>query len=247
MKIQWPWGPRTFHTPHPHSFMEQEKQSPVLTGRFPHFLLTAELLLLRAGFVQQLCPSLPSFPSYPVWTKSNLYLQSTLIAKSLPQSRKFRGHPLVLTKCPLNASPHISPTPASLNSFTASLIPHFRNASCHFQMVLNEGFGSSQALRVCNSYWIREVSLGSGTREGGSRSVLPHRLGKATIPVHRCCCLRVVGDEGRVIRKLSGDNSSTGSRTGPGPFVLGCCSDLGERDPALGRSLRIDLECAVSF
>ena len=183
-----------------------------------------------------------------MWTKSNLYLQSTLIAKSLLQSRKFRGHPLVLTKWPLNASPHISPTPASsLNSLTASLIPHFRNASCHFQMVLNESFGSSPALRVCNSYWIREVSLGSGTREGGSRSVLSHRLGKATIPVHRCCCLRVVGDEGRVIRKLSGNSSSTGSRPGQGPFVRGCCSGLGEGDSALGRSLRTYLEYAVSF
>nr|XP_031528556.1 dual oxidase 2 [Vicugna pacos] len=45
---------------------------------------------------------------------------------------------------------------SSLNSLTASLIPLFRNASCHFQMVQNKGFGSSQALRVCNSYWIRE-------------------------------------------------------------------------------------------
>lgn len=223
-------------------------RSPVLTGRFLHFLLRAELQLLRAGFVPQLCHSFPSFPSYPAWTKSNLYLQSTLIAKSLLQSRKFRGHPLVLTKSPLNASPHIGPTPASsLNSFTASLIPHFRNASCHFQMVLNEGFGSSPALRVCNSYWIREVSLGSGTREGGSRSVSSHRLGKATILVHRCCCLRVVGDEDRMIRKLSGDSSSTGSRTGQGPIVLGCCSGPSERDLALRRSLRTYLECAVSF
>ncbi|XP_034506347.1 dual oxidase 2-like, partial [Ailuropoda melanoleuca] len=33
---------------------------------------------------------------------------------------------------------------------------YMRNASCHFQMVLNEGFGNSPALRVCNSYWRRE-------------------------------------------------------------------------------------------
>lgn len=31
-----------------------------------------------------------------------------------------------------------------------------RNASCHFQKIFNKGFGTSPALRVCNSYWIRE-------------------------------------------------------------------------------------------
>lgn len=88
-----------------------------------------------------------------------------------------------------------------------------------------------------------------GFRDKGRwvKSVSSHRLGKATIPVHRCCCLRVVGDEGRVIRKLSGDSSSTGSRTGQGPFVMGCCSGLSERDLALRRSLRTYLKCAVSF
>nr|XP_015092578.1 dual oxidase 1 [Vicugna pacos] len=40
-----------------------------------------------------------------------------------------------------------SPTPCSL---------HFRNASCHFQGVINRNSSVSRALRVCNSYWSRE-------------------------------------------------------------------------------------------
>ncbi|OWK09505.1 hypothetical protein Celaphus_00006147 [Cervus elaphus hippelaphus] len=57
--------------------------------------------------------------------------------------------------------PSISPEfLAASEQFFSTMVPpgvYMRNASCHFQMVLNEGFGSSPALRVCNSYWIREV------------------------------------------------------------------------------------------
>uniref|UniRef100_A0A8C6DK07 NAD(P)H oxidase (H2O2-forming) n=1 Tax=Moschus moschiferus TaxID=68415 RepID=A0A8C6DK07_MOSMO len=56
--------------------------------------------------------------------------------------------------------PSISPEfLAASEQFFSTMVPpgvYMRNASCHFQMVLNEGFGSSPALRVCNSYWIRE-------------------------------------------------------------------------------------------
>lgn len=52
--------------------------------------------------------------------------------------------------------------------------------------------------------------------------------------------------KGRVIRKLSGDNSSRESRTGQGPFILRCCSGP-EKDLALGRGLRTYLECVVFF
>ncbi|EPY88506.1 dual oxidase 2 [Camelus ferus] len=56
--------------------------------------------------------------------------------------------------------PSISPEfLAASEQFFSTMVPpgvYMRNASCHFQMVKNEGFGSSQALRVCNSYWIRE-------------------------------------------------------------------------------------------
>lgn len=57
----------------------------------------AELQLLRAGFVQQLGRPFLSFPPFPnCVNKSNLYFQSTHIARSLFCSRKFRGHPSVL-------------------------------------------------------------------------------------------------------------------------------------------------------
>ncbi|KAB0406802.1 hypothetical protein E2I00_011336, partial [Balaenoptera physalus] len=56
--------------------------------------------------------------------------------------------------------PSISPEfLAASEQFFSTMVPpgvYMRNTSCHFQMVLNEGFGSSPALRVCNSYWIRE-------------------------------------------------------------------------------------------
>ncbi|XP_045668228.1 dual oxidase 2 [Ursus americanus] len=56
--------------------------------------------------------------------------------------------------------PSISPEfLAASEQFFSTMVPpgvYMRNASCHFQMVLNEGFGNSPALRVCNSYWRRE-------------------------------------------------------------------------------------------
>ncbi|XP_027424522.2 dual oxidase 2 [Zalophus californianus] len=56
--------------------------------------------------------------------------------------------------------PSISPEfLVASEQFFSTMVPpgvYMRNASCHFQMVLNEGFGSSPALRVCNSYWRRE-------------------------------------------------------------------------------------------
>lgn len=67
------------------------KQDPrigdsAVTGKSLQLLVMTVLQLLRVGFVYQL----PSFPSYPVWTKSNLYPQYTHIART---SRKFRDHP----------------------------------------------------------------------------------------------------------------------------------------------------------
>ncbi|XP_058397475.1 LOW QUALITY PROTEIN: dual oxidase 2 [Diceros bicornis minor] len=56
--------------------------------------------------------------------------------------------------------PSISPEfLAASEQFFSTMVPpgvYMRNASCHFQRILNKGFGSSPALRVCNSYWIRE-------------------------------------------------------------------------------------------
>ncbi|KAK2493029.1 hypothetical protein MC885_010884 [Smutsia gigantea] len=56
--------------------------------------------------------------------------------------------------------PSISPEfLAASEQFFSTMVPpgvYMRNASCHFQVVLNKGSGSSPALRVCNSYWSRE-------------------------------------------------------------------------------------------
>ncbi|XP_008581316.1 PREDICTED: dual oxidase 2 [Galeopterus variegatus] len=56
--------------------------------------------------------------------------------------------------------PSISPEfVVASEQFFSTMVPpgvYMRNASCHFRKVLNKGFGSSPALRVCNSYWIRE-------------------------------------------------------------------------------------------
>ncbi|XP_062060744.1 dual oxidase 2 [Lepus europaeus] len=56
--------------------------------------------------------------------------------------------------------PSVSPEfVVASQQFFSTMVPpgvYMRNASCHFQKVLNKGFGSSPALRVCNSYWTRE-------------------------------------------------------------------------------------------
>uniref|UniRef100_H0X7P0 NAD(P)H oxidase (H2O2-forming) n=1 Tax=Otolemur garnettii TaxID=30611 RepID=H0X7P0_OTOGA len=56
--------------------------------------------------------------------------------------------------------PSISPEfVVASEQFLSTMVPpgvYMRNASCHFQKVLNRNFGSSPAFRVCNSYWIRE-------------------------------------------------------------------------------------------
>ncbi|XP_070358304.1 dual oxidase 2 isoform X2 [Equus asinus] len=56
--------------------------------------------------------------------------------------------------------PSISPEfLAASEQFFSTMVPpgvYMRNASCHFQNIVNKDFGSSPALRVCNSYWIRE-------------------------------------------------------------------------------------------
>ncbi|XP_055989837.1 dual oxidase 2 [Sorex fumeus] len=50
---------------------------------------------------------------------------------------------------------------AASEQFFSTMVPpgvYMRNASCHFQKILNPDNSSSPALRVCNSYWIRENS-----------------------------------------------------------------------------------------
>uniref|UniRef100_A0A9L0SQG9 Dual oxidase 1 n=1 Tax=Equus caballus TaxID=9796 RepID=A0A9L0SQG9_HORSE len=56
--------------------------------------------------------------------------------------------------------PGISPEfLAASEQFFSTMVPpgvYMRNASCHFQGVLNRNSSISRALRVCNSYWSRE-------------------------------------------------------------------------------------------
>nr|XP_004660925.2 dual oxidase 2 isoform X1 [Jaculus jaculus] len=56
--------------------------------------------------------------------------------------------------------PSISPEfVVASEQFFSTMVPpgvYMRNSSCHFREVLSKGFGSSPALRVCNSYWNRE-------------------------------------------------------------------------------------------
>lgn len=56
--------------------------------------------------------------------------------------------------------PSISPEfVVASEQFFSTMVPpgvYMRNASCHFQKILNPDHSSSPALRVCNSYWSRE-------------------------------------------------------------------------------------------
>ncbi|XP_021117341.1 dual oxidase 2 isoform X2 [Heterocephalus glaber] len=56
--------------------------------------------------------------------------------------------------------PSVSPEfVVASEQFFSTMVPpgvYMRNATCHFRKVLSEGFHSSPALRVCNSYWSRE-------------------------------------------------------------------------------------------
>ncbi|XP_017728324.1 PREDICTED: dual oxidase 1 isoform X1 [Rhinopithecus bieti] len=48
---------------------------------------------------------------------------------------------------------------AASEQFLSTMVPpgvYMRNASCHFQVVINRNSSVSRALRVCNSYWSRE-------------------------------------------------------------------------------------------
>ncbi|XP_042543944.1 dual oxidase 1 [Dipodomys spectabilis] len=56
--------------------------------------------------------------------------------------------------------PSISPEfVAASEQFLSTMVPpavYMRNASCHFQRIVNRNSSFSRALRVCNSYWSRE-------------------------------------------------------------------------------------------
>ncbi|XP_046509346.1 dual oxidase 2 isoform X3 [Equus quagga] len=76
----------------------------------------------------------------------------SFLSKTPPEYKEY--HPFL--------DPSISPEfLAASEQFFSTMVPpgvYMRNASCHFQNIVNKDFGSSPALRVCNSYWIREIT-----------------------------------------------------------------------------------------
>ncbi|XP_051000997.1 dual oxidase 2 isoform X2 [Acomys russatus] len=74
----------------------------------------------------------------------------SFLQKTLPEYSGYR--PFV--------DPSISPEfVVASEQFFSTMVPpgvYMRNSSCHFRKFPKEGSGSSPALRVCNSYWIRE-------------------------------------------------------------------------------------------
>ncbi|XP_044915323.1 dual oxidase 1 isoform X5 [Felis catus] len=92
---------------------------------------------------------------------------STRARGSSPPTRTslcMSGCPASCRKHPRRYSPFLDPniSPeflAASEQFFSTMVPpgvYMRNASCHFQEVINRNSSISRALRVCNSYWSRE-------------------------------------------------------------------------------------------
>ncbi|KAK2103656.1 Dual oxidase 2 [Saguinus oedipus] len=83
----------------------------------------------------------------------------SFLQKTLPEYKGYRPF----------LDPSISPEfVVASEQFFSTMVPpgvYMRNASCHFRKVLNKGFQNSQALRVCNNYWIRENPNLNSTQE----------------------------------------------------------------------------------
>ncbi|XP_036699441.1 dual oxidase 2 isoform X3 [Balaenoptera musculus] len=105
---------------------------------------------------------------HPLWGDEELFQHARKrVIATYQNIAMYEWLPSFLQQAPPNYTeyrpfldPSISPEfLAASEQFFSTMVPpgvYMRNTSCHFQMVLNEGFGSSPALRVCNSYWIRE-------------------------------------------------------------------------------------------
>lgn len=112
-----------------------------------------EFWLLSVGCVWQLGRLLTSHHRDPSICKSKAMFKKTHKSSfTLAQPRE------MLTSLTTSAS--------APNPLIVFLSPYFRNSSCHFRKFRKEGSHSSPALRVCNSYWIREVSVRSGSESG---------------------------------------------------------------------------------
>ncbi|XP_026939979.1 dual oxidase 2 isoform X2 [Sagmatias obliquidens] len=105
---------------------------------------------------------------HPLWDDEELFQHARKrVIATYQNIAMYEWLPSFLQQAPPNYTeyrpfldPSISPEfLVASEQFFSTMVPpgvYMRNTSCHFQMVLNEGSGSSPALRVCNSYWIRE-------------------------------------------------------------------------------------------
>uniref|UniRef100_A0A452UWQ2 NAD(P)H oxidase (H2O2-forming) n=1 Tax=Ursus maritimus TaxID=29073 RepID=A0A452UWQ2_URSMA len=185
------WDPETGQSPsNPRDLVRPDGQGDGPAGRQRHLWLlalvqrrAAELLPRAAGVGAR--PRLPRDAQSPplmgtAADPATEHVAAPALASLLPSLDPqnivlYEWLPSFLQKTPPGYTgyhsfldPSISPEfLAASEQFFSTMVPpgvYMRNASCHFQMVLNEGFGNSPALRVCNSYWRREVSLGSGAQ-----------------------------------------------------------------------------------
>lgn len=106
-----------------------------------------------------------------VTTRPRLFLELCLVSfegeRSLPftsrslSSLVIKGNPSALRKPGLTARGQFGSnwwTSLSWNfMFVAASLTPCRNKSCHFREVVNTDGGSSAALRLCNSFWKRQV------------------------------------------------------------------------------------------
>uniref|UniRef100_A0A4X1VH22 NAD(P)H oxidase (H2O2-forming) n=1 Tax=Sus scrofa TaxID=9823 RepID=A0A4X1VH22_PIG len=105
---------------------------------------------------------------HPLWGDEELFQHARKRVIATYQSiTMYEWLPSFLRKMPQEYTgyrpfldPSISPEfLAASEQFFSTMVPpgvYMRNASCHFQGVINRNSSVSRALRVCNSYWSRE-------------------------------------------------------------------------------------------
>uniref|UniRef100_A0A8C0CE29 Dual oxidase 1 n=1 Tax=Balaenoptera musculus TaxID=9771 RepID=A0A8C0CE29_BALMU len=105
---------------------------------------------------------------HPLWGDEELFQHARKrVIATYQNIAMYEWLPSFLQQAPPNyteyrpfVDPSISPEfLAASEQFFSTMVPpggYMRNASCHFQGVINRNSSVSRALRVCNSYWSRE-------------------------------------------------------------------------------------------
>ncbi|KAJ8776917.1 hypothetical protein J1605_015094 [Eschrichtius robustus] len=105
---------------------------------------------------------------HPLWGDEELFQHARKrVIATYQNIAMYEWLPSFLQQAPPNYTeyrpfldPSISPEfLAASEQFFSTMVPpgvYMRNASCHFQGVINRNSSVSRALRVCNSYWSRE-------------------------------------------------------------------------------------------